>query len=636
MNPHLEVGGGTPGTGGVRPRSRWLRPVALLAVIVVVAGLPLLLGADGVVLGQIEFILALSLAAIGLNIVSGYAGQLALGPGAMFAIGAYTAAVLAANFPWAAGLLFMCVSGTLAAVLAGLVIAIPSLRAGGFYLGMVTLLIAAAVPTVVSNLAVTGGSGGILLLQVSWFNQVPGGIPLYLLMVVLVVVFLIFSWALLHSRLGRRFGALRSGEVLASSLGISGYRTKLLAFVLAAIPTGMAGVLYVYSQQVMSPQSATTNLSIDLLAVVVIGGFGTVIGPLLGSAIVFGSGEFLGGLQELQGIVYGVLLLLVVEFMPEGLAGSDQHWGGFLGRVGGGRHRRTTTAGDVSVQPRSSAALEVPRIANSNKLVLTGVRKSFGGIGAVSGVDLVVCPGTVHAVIGPNGSGKTTLVNLISGYQHPDSGEIALGERRLDGLRPYRLSELGIARTFQTPRLNLDTTVIENVMVAADRRVRGRDFSSVLRGPGGRRADRESKARALQCLASVGLAGLAEEPADKMPHGIQRLIEVARAISMSPRFILLDEPAAGLATAEIENLTQMIRGLTQSGVGILLVEHNVPVVLDISDEITVLNFGEVIRHGSPEDVRRDPDVIRVFLGVAQTDAGTSFVFGQGERDAGGA
>jgi ABC-type branched-subunit amino acid transport system ATPase component/ABC-type branched-subunit amino acid transport system permease subunit len=588
--------------------------VALLGVAL--AAIPLFAPGDTYLLGSMEYVLAMVMVAVGLNIVSGYAGQLSLGPGAIFALGGYCAALLADHLPTHVGLAAMCAGAAVVAAVAGLIIGIPALRIGGFYLAMVTLFIALIVPEVAAALQFTGGSTGISLLSNLDFSPSWSGVALYEIGVAMVIAIALLAWLLLHSRLGTRFLVIASSDELAGSLGISPYRTKLHAFLLSALPAGVGGGYYVYSQQFMSPVSANPNVSIYLLAACVIGGLGTVAGPLLGGVLVMSLTRFLGGAQQYDGIIFGVLLAGFALLLPDGLVGL----GSGRGRTALSRllpHRvRPARVADRAYSPTGAPPPPlVAADAGDAVLRLEGVRKQFGGVVAVDDVDLALRNGHLHGLIGSNGSGKTTLINLISGYYRLDGGAVMLGDRRLDRLKPHPIAAAGVARTFQTPKLVEHLTLLDNVVAGGHHAFACTATSSVFRLPSGRRADRAARDLALACLGAVGLADVAGERADEQPHGVRRLAEIARAMALRPRFLLLDEPAAGLSAAELDVLGTLIRRLTDDGMAILLIEHNVPFVMDLASDVTVLHQGRCIAAGTPDEMRGNDDVRLAFLGA---------------------
>ena len=646
--------------------------IRILGFILMAFGLmvvPVIVGTGSYVLQQLEYVLSLVLVAVGLNIVTGFAGQLSLGPGAIFAVAAYVSGVLANDFPSKFGLLAMCLVGIIAAVVVGFIIGVPALRIAGFYLGMVTLFAALVVPTIASNLGVAGGNNGISLVGNLNFYQHPSGPRLYELSVGIVLIVVLASGALLHSRVGHRFLVLRTSEELASSLGISVYRAKLLAFVLSSLPAGIGGALYVYTQQFISPGSVTTTISIYLLAACVIGGFGTVMGPLIGGLLIIGLSQFLGGFAQFQGIIFGLLLLIASIFFPGGILGFKKGLPGFrpaldqifkLFRVNiatvnqtsdSMKTKQTVGENDEMNRPKGSG-LSTPSLplgvleknglqedhsqlllqskaslvlsafrsedTSSSTLIIKNLKHAFGGVVAVDGVDMTVRPQTIHGLIGSNGSGKTTLLNLISGYYHHDSGEILLDGTRIVG-GPDTRARAGLGRTFQTPKLITELSVIDNIVSAAEMTVRTNGISSFLRLPSGRRADSKAVQLAHQCLETIGLDSLADEKAGELPHGLRRLVEVARVLALQPRILLLDEPAAGLNEIEVERLKSVLVAVREAGMSTLLIEHNVPFVLEVADYISVMHLGRCIASGLPDQIVADNDVAKAFLGRSDSD-----------------
>ena len=580
----------------------------LLALLVVGIFLPRLAGDDVFELGQLEYILTLAMMAVGLNIVLGFAGQLFLGPTGLFGIGAYMAAYLANKYEIAQSLYAMCLIGIVASVVVAALAALPALRISGFYLGMITLFLALVIPAVFSRVDEFGAATGISLVLNQTFHQDPNGIALYEIGVVILVVLALYSWVIRASRLGRQLAAIRSDDVLATSVAISPYRAKLTSFLLAAIPCGVAGGYYVYTQQFVTPGSVSATLSINVLAGVVIGGSGTIAGPILGMALITGASQYLGSFHKYQGIIFGLLLVLVAIVMPQGLIGvAKDAWHRIRETFG---HRATPV---VPPPVEEDVALADADRPPRSELVVSRVRKAFGGVQALDDVSITVRPGQVHAIVGPNGSGKTTLLNLVSGYYSLDAGEIHIGSTRLDKQSPERTAQTGIGRTFQTPKLLLNEVALQNIMIGADQSDGVAAWRSVCRTPKGRAATKAALARAQVCAETVGLR-VADLDKHVIPHGHQRLLEVARALASEPDYIFLDEPAAGLSMAEAEDLKRAVRAATADGIGVLIVEHNLPIVFGMADEVTVLHRGKVIAHGTPAEVSSDPEVARVYLG----------------------
>jgi branched-chain amino acid transport system permease protein len=598
-----------------------------IVLFVALFGVPLLMRST-YRLQELDYVLAVTMVAIGLNIVTGFAGQLALGPGGIFGIGGYAAAVVANKHPAVVGLVLMCLLAIVAASLAGVVIGLPALRVGGFYLGMTTLAIAALVPVVGTQWKLLGASYGLNLVGLPGFHPHLGGTTLYEVTVGATLVITLWCWALLHSRVGHRFRALAISEDLAASLGIPTFRTKFLAFLLSAWPAGIGGAFYLYTQQFFTATSANVNLSIYVLAACVIGGFGTVLGPLFGGLVVFGLSEFLSGLQQWEGLIFALLLGGFAILLPQGVMGFVESpatgrrqipWVQALRRSLGrrppgdhGEHLRPRRPANLSAAP--AGATDRGRGVSAGDLVLSALSKTFGGVRAVSDVGLSVRRGTVHALIGSNGSGKTTILNLVSGFYRLDGGQILLGDERLDQRSAAEVAHLGVARTFQTPKLLDRESLLTNIQVAAELTSSCRAASSVLRLPKGRRADRSAREIAKASIAELGLQEYTNAPIDLLPHGLRRLSEIARCLATSPAVLLLDEPAAGLTHAELDRLSGVIRRAAAQGIGVLLIEHNVPFVFGLADEITVLHLGQVIATGTPEDIRANDAVAQAFLG----------------------
>jgi branched-chain amino acid transport system permease protein len=624
---------------GNRSSLRWAVPAALIIILYLV---PQLFGGNAFRVGEYEEVLSFLVIAVALNIAMGYGGQYILGITAVFAVGAYSAVLAAKYHPQGIGLLAMIVIAAVAGAVSGLVIGLPALRVGGFYLALVSLFAALAIPTVAQHWNFVGGDTGIPLYAVLGFAPKISGEGLYAIVVTLVLLATLFSWALVHSRIGHRFVALETSEQLASSIGISAYRTKLVAIVISSTMAGAAGGIYIYSQQFFAPGSSSVNFAILLLAGLVIGGTGTITGPLIGSAIILGLNQFFTAFQNYNGIVFGVLLLLFAIFLPDGLMARIEVLSERVGirpPAGGGPAASRAAASPASaaeapaLTPTDSAARTLgsqsvkaaiaalpswpPVIGTENDgpLIIEGARRSFGGVTALDGLDLTVERGTVHGLIGSNGSGKTTLLNLISGFYALDAGEIRIGAKRVSGGPSHAVARAGIARTFQSPKLMLRETAVENVIPAVELRVRCLGAESLLRLPRGIAANRTAKNESLEILEALGLHKILDQTASTLPHGTRRMVELARAIALRPSFVLLDEPAAGLSHAELDLLTAVIEHLASCGVGVLLIEHNVPMVLSIASQITALHQGKLLFRGTPDELRADRSVASAFLGI---------------------
>jgi ABC-type branched-subunit amino acid transport system ATPase component/ABC-type branched-subunit amino acid transport system permease subunit len=618
---------------------RWAVPVVLIIVLYVV---PQLGGSSSFRMGEYEEVLSFLVIAVALNIAMGYAGQYLLGITAVFAVGAYGAILAAKYHPHGIGLVAMCIIGGVVGAVGGLIIGLPALRVGGFYLALVSLFAALAIPTVAQQWGLVGADTGIPLYAVSGFAPEINGEELYVIVVSLVLLATLFSWALVHSRVGHRFVALHTSQQLATSIGIRSYRTQLLAILISSTMAGLAGGIYVYSQQFFAPGSSSVQFAVLLLAGMTIGGMGTITGPLIGSVIILGINQFFTSFQQYNGIVFGVLLLLFAVFLPNGLMARVGVLSERLGinpprkpRIPAGRPAAAFAGGAaggavaVAAAPEPTAATAVTKkpaarlpawppvlgAGDASPLVVEGAKRTFGGVTAVDDMDLTITRGQVHGLIGSNGSGKTTLLNLISRFYSLDAGQIRIGSRRLDNQRPHVVARAGVARTFQSPKLMLRETALENVIPAVELRIRCSGAESVLRLPRGIRTDRQGRAEALEILEALGLQHVIDQKASALPHGTRRLVELARAIALRPSFVLLDEPAAGLSPVELEMVADACQNLARSGVGVLLIEHNVPMVLSIADTVTCLHQGRRLFQGTPAELRADTSVASVFLGI---------------------
>jgi len=552
---------------------------------------------------------------LGLNVIIGMTGQLSLCQGAFFGIGAYASALLMTRV----GLSFW-LSLPLAALIAaaaGFALGIPALRLRGHYLAMITLAFAVITHQVLQNwVELTRGHSG--LVRIPWPDVMAvGPVELavqsreryYLLVVALVVVALLGTAALQRSRLGRSLLAIREDEVAAELMGVDTRLCKLLAFSLSALFAGVAGSLYAHYAKILTPDLFGVMESINVLVMLVIGGAGTIVGPILGAGVVTVLPEVLRAVADYRLFIFGAILVGCVLFFPGGLVELSR-------RVLGDRR---TTRTDRPTRPvgRVPAALRGAAVSADGGqplLAVQEVEKRFGGLAAVKAVTWELRAGEILGLIGPNGSGKTTMLNLVSGVYPPTRGTICLDGRPISGLRPSAISQAGISRTFQKIRLFRRLTVAENVAVAlAPGRVpklagelwRGRIV--------GLDPDAGSEITAL--LELVGLAHRADHEARTLSYGEQRLLEIARALATRPRVLLLDEPAAGLSAVDVAFLREVLLRIQGSGIGTVLVEHHMELVMHVSHRIVVLDHGEKIFDGAPQKAQKDPGVLEAYLGA---------------------
>jgi branched-chain amino acid transport system ATP-binding protein len=552
--------------------------------------------------GYTPFVLALValtvIVGVGLNILVGLTGQISLGHVGFYAIGAYAVAILTL-----AGMSFWLALplAAMIAALIGCVLALPALRVSGPYLAMVTIAFAFIVQHgSIEWRALTGGANGLMGIQ----PPAVGGTVLTeremaMLAVVLAGLSLSFFHRLAHSTWGIAMVAVRDAESAARSIGIDPVVIKTAAFALSALLTGLAGGLFAPLLMFVAPDSFPFSQSILFLFAVVVGGAGWTFGPVVGALVSVVLPELLSGLAQYRLLFFGASLLLILWIAPEGVLGT-------LARLG----RRQPRAPTVGV-PFDIGSFLTPQQALP-PLEVRNVGISFGGITAASGITLTALPGEVTSVIGPNGAGKTTLLNLIGGFYRPDSGSIRLGTVELAGAPAWRVARAGIARTYQTTRLFATMSALDNVLVALRR---GRLGSPLALAAS---ADDQRAAQAL--LAFVGYRGAPTTIAGDLPHVDRRLVEIARALAMRPHVLLLDEPAAGLMRADKDALSALLRRIADLGLIVILVEHDMRMVMGISDRIVVLDAGLPIAAGVPAAIRRDPKVLAAYLGSSATSA----------------
>jgi branched-chain amino acid transport system permease protein len=540
----------------------------------------------------------------GLNLIVGFAGQLAIGYVALFTVGAYTASVLAggAVLPAVSPALALGAAACVGA-LCGVVVGLPALRLRTFYFAMTTLGFATIVTQVALGWqSVTGG--GIGLSGPSLPAPFDTAWGLYYLCLGLAAICTVMTANIARSRFGRALIATRDAEVAAEACGVSKPALLVSVFLFAGAVAGVAGGLFASLQTYITPDAFTFDLSLLFFIAVLVGGRGSILGPLLGTIILTMLPEIAAPLAAWSTFVYAVLLLVIVLALPGGIAGLLD----FRGRRALPPHR--------AIVPNTGALVELMGQQQERATMeLRGVVLSFGGVRAIDGLDLDVRPGRVHGLIGPNGSGKTTTLNVISGYYKPQEGSLALGGDKLTSLAPAARAGFGISRTFQTPRIIGEATVLQNVMVGGTITGRATFAEAMLCLPRQIRDERRMEATARMALNAVGLAGLAGVRADRLQHSELRFVEIARALVLRPAFLLLDEPAAGLSPDEIKRLGGLIAAVSRQGVGVLLVEHHADLIFEICDQITVLNLGRVLARGTPAEIRVHKEVVSAYLGA---------------------
>lgn len=577
-----------------RPKPLVLRHLPYFIGAAILVALAASMHFDGYILNILMQATTFAIAVFGLSVVLGLCGQINLAQAAFFGFGAYAVGIGTTDFHLS---YWICLPvGCVIALAAGALLGASTLRLGGHYLAMVTISFQQIVTLVMINaIWLTHGPDGVSNIGRPALFATSQSYLAFCVAMLAIVGYCV--WHLPDTRLGRAMRAVRDNELAAGVNGIDIFRTKVYAFALCAALGGLAGGLFAGGFAYVSPDQFSFAESIVFLTMSLLGGVASPIGSAIGTGLLILIPEWLRFLKSIPGLylaIYGLFVILIIRFMPDGI------WG-FVS-VGLDRLRSKTRT------PPATATLQLKPATVGGDIVLevTGLAKYFGGLKAVDGVDIQVKRGGVHALIGPNGSGKTTTLNVLSGLYKATSGKIVLDGTDITNMPPHLRTAAGLGRTFQNIRLFRSMTALENVEIGAERP------GNTLIKQGGDAALTE---RAMEALTFVGLGSRANELISSFSYGHQRLIEIARALAANPTLLLLDEPAAGLNSTEKLELHELLKRIAAQGLTILIIDHDMTLVSEAAQHITVLNFGRRIADGESMAVLRHPDVVSAYLGT---------------------
>ena len=579
-------------------------PLQILVVMLVLGlGASLALTLNGYWVFVLAQVALLAIVGVGLNVLIGLTGQMSFGHVGFYAIGAYTVAILTSK----AGVSFWLAwpIAALVGAACGALLALPALRVKGPYLAMITIAFGFIVEhSIVEAGALTGGQNGIMGITGPALGSLAQGERAMALLAIAAagVALAVYAW-LSRGTWGAAMRAVRDAETASESIGLNPLAIKTVAFAVSALCAAASGALFAPLSGFVTPHTFGFIQSILFVLVVMLGGAGSVAGPLVGAVIVGLLPELLAGMEEYRLLFFGVLLLVVLWVAPDGVAGLARRL-----------KSRLWPALPATAGLAGEAALSLP-IRTRLPLAAQGLTMQFGGVRAVSDLHFSAPAAAVTSLIGPNGAGKSTALNMLGGFYLPTAGAFALGDASLTGQSAMQIARRGVARTYQTSQLFGSLSVLDNVVLAMHRGRLG-----PLLGAAGR-LDPALTQRARELIAWCGYTGHPDTLAADLPHVDRRLVEIARALASDPEALLLDEPAAGLSREDKKRLGTLLRRIADAGVTVLLVEHDMTLVMGISDQVVVLDAGVRLAVGTPAEVQANPAVQQAYLGESLEGSG---------------
>ena len=550
--------------------------------------------------------------ASGWNIISGFAGYVSLGHSVFLGIGMYTGSILGQYFNLPTYYFFLV--SMLVSVLTAVIIGAIILRTKSHSFVIITIALLLSVQLIFSNWrSFTGGAEGIIFRSPSWVRQL-GNMPYYYMFFTIFLLTISLVWFITRSRLGAGFIAIRDDEAKAGSIGINTTQYKIIAYGLSAAPFGLAGAVYAQYLGFVNPIGAfNILLSVYLVLSALVGGKGTMWGPVLGGFIIALANEVAtvssGGISA-RVLIMGIILVATVMFLPQGILTSIKTI----------TMRRRSAKKSVAFIDQASiaepnTAISIDKIVRPESgqvdksdviLKVTDIYKSFGGVKAVNGVSLEVKRGSITGLIGPNGSGKTTLFNCITGTYDIERGSVVLNGEEISKLQPWVRAHKGLGRTFQITKLFKSMNVLDNLVAPLEKPSYKKMLANKIQG--------DEVDRAREVLSFMGLSSFEQSKVGALSFGQQKLIEFAQILMLRPDIVMLDEPASGINPTLIERLSKAIKRLNEAGTTFLIVEHNIPLVLSLCDYVHVLSAGELMVSGTPDKIRNDEAVIEAYLG----------------------